>query len=178
MPQLSSYFSFKYVSNQEEKYLTLSAYNFVPDSTMSRRLVLNSDGQIVDGGFGLLNGVLDFCNGYKSADSGCASARRVPKCRGRKEGFEKRSGSFVGPSVEGIAQPTHDDNSSLGLGDCWAKCWSDCNCVGFGTWNDNETGCQIWSGNYKFQQDLSGATLARYVIVNPAKGKSNCFSIS
>ncbi|KAK9289791.1 hypothetical protein L1049_007951 [Liquidambar formosana] len=166
----TSHHNLSYVSNEEEKYLEISAPYYVPDyySNMSR-WVLNPYAQIVDGGSGdLLNGLSGFCNGYM----GCASAR-LPKCP-KNDSFQIKSGRFLDARTNLAVDVASDEkNSSLGIGDCWAKCWNDCQCFGFDYYaNEVGTGCLIWSGNLKFEPDLTGGTVVKYVLVraNPAKG--------
>ncbi|KAK9290625.1 hypothetical protein L1049_008797 [Liquidambar formosana] len=169
MPTLPKPF-LTHVSNQDEKYMTFSA----TDSNTSRWLLLPG-GLLVDEGNNILNGLNDFCYGHEK-DNGCVSAR-LPQCRTQNEKFQRKSGSFVDAQTNEVVSPTAADyNSSLGVSDCWAKCWNDCDCVGF----DNimgigvyRSGCRIWSGNFKFQQDLSGALPAKYVLVSESSTKGN-----
>ncbi|KAK9291268.1 hypothetical protein L1049_009456 [Liquidambar formosana] len=169
----------RYESNEHEKYLTISPMKELIDVRYPHRSrwILDPEAKILDGSFFILNNLTNFCYGYETDSySGCATAR-LPSCRRPNDKFDERSGSF-----NGLAAPTVDDNPSLSLSDCWAKCWNDCSCRGFDNLvNSNGTGCQLYIGNFTFEQDYTGdSRVTHYVLVpgSSAKGQCNFISIS
>ncbi|GKD39645.1 G-type lectin S-receptor-like serine/threonine-protein kinase, partial [Tanacetum coccineum] len=91
----------------------------------------------------------EFCYGYDSGD-GCVKESSFPPCRTKNDNFNKLNGEFA-PEM---TRDDTDENSSLSISDCFAKCWNDCNCVGFNSKNKDGTGCVIWIGNNSFLVNL------------------------
>lgn len=120
-------FNFSYVSNQNESYFTYS----VLDGSTSR-LVLDEKGAISN----LLTGGV--CYGL----SGCVMSE--PTCRSRDDPFVPQIGVFDGSAY------LSDDNVSIGLSDCWTRCWNECSCIGYNTLNTDGTGCQLWNTDVNF----------------------------
>jgi hypothetical protein len=106
---------FHNVSNETESYLSFSTGD--RDSWWA----LASDGQLQDYGEKILM-ESGKCFGY-SSDGGCVE-QNVPNCRNSSQTFEKRNGYFVPVLYV-------DYNSSISIGDCWARCKSNCSCFGF-----------------------------------------------
>ena len=90
-------------------------------------------------------GRADNCYGYDN-NGGCQELVQ-PVCRQRGDTFEIRSGYYV------IGDSLRTNNSSLGISDCKAICWSNCNCVAFTSQFANETGCGFWTGEFKAGQN-------------------------
>ncbi|KAJ0053750.1 hypothetical protein Pint_01534 [Pistacia integerrima] len=120
-------FNFSYVSNQNESYFTYS----VLDGSTSR-LVLDEKGAISNL---LIDGV---CYGYQ----GCAMSE--PTCRSKDDDFLPQIGVFDGGSY------LSEDNVSIGLSDCWTRCWNECSCIGYNTLNTDGTGCEFWNTDVNF----------------------------
>ncbi|KAJ0110951.1 hypothetical protein Patl1_01575 [Pistacia atlantica] len=120
-------FNFSYVSNQNESYFTYS----VLDGSTSR-LVLDEKGAISNL---LIDGV---CYGYL----GCAMSE--PTCRSKDDDFLPQIGVFDGGSY------LSEDNVSIGLSDCWTRCWNECSCIGYNTLNTDGTGCEFWNSDVNF----------------------------
>ncbi|KAE7998015.1 hypothetical protein FH972_002594 [Carpinus fangiana] len=147
------YYNFSYASNENESYFSYS----VPNGHVSR-WVLTSDGQLTDISKPIYvrSGM---CFGY-SSDRGCVK-QNVPNCRNGNQKFEKRRGYFLPPS------PHLDDNSNISIGDCWTQCWSNCSCVGFSTFPNNETGCRFYTS--QFVEDHFGDREQLYVLIETGK---------
>ncbi|KAK9281944.1 hypothetical protein L1049_004853 [Liquidambar formosana] len=143
----SNDYKFSYVSNENESF-----FNYSVTTGRITMWMVFSDGQLMDGFKSVL--VPDnICYGYASYP-GCA-VEKPPVCRSSLENFEQRSGSFLGPAF-------NDQNSSVGPSDCWARCWNNCSCVGYRTFNTNDTGCSFWSG--AFVEDNTVGSTKIYVL--------------
>lgn len=155
-------YNLSYVSNQNESYFTFSNINRNQNYSM---WVLNPGGTFADGVYSTSRIFTPlFCYGYQTED-GCVN-QTPPKCRSRSQKFELRSAYFtVGPNKV-------EENQSLSIGDCMAMCWSDCGCKGFNHYPSSlgET-CDIWSGDMKYQQDVSGNAVKKYMLVSEAANK-------
>ncbi|KAK7257030.1 hypothetical protein RIF29_30709 [Crotalaria pallida] len=64
--------------------------------------------------------------------------------------FQKRTGSLNFSRIS----ISNETNTSYGIGDCQARCWSNCNCTGFMSLTDDGIGCIYFSG-----KSLDGITL-------------------
>ncbi|KAA8521218.1 hypothetical protein F0562_011945 [Nyssa sinensis] len=99
---------------------------------------------------------VDLCYGYNT-NGGCELWDQ-PNCgNGRNSSlrFELISGSF------GIFFSVLPDNRSLS--DCRAKCWNDCDCIGFQSFPG---GCVYWNGDLEFFPDVTDASPRRYVLIS------------
>ncbi|KAE7998281.1 hypothetical protein FH972_002840 [Carpinus fangiana] len=145
------YYNFSYVSNENESYFNYSS----PDMDVSR-WVLYSDGQLTDNPKAIFvrKGM---CFGY-SSDGGCVK-QNVPNCRNSNQKLEERYGYFLPPS------PRWDGNSSLSIGDCWAQCWSNCSCSGFGT--VDKPGCRFFTSQFEEDQPFNRQLF--YVVIKTGK---------
>jgi hypothetical protein len=139
-PDVTSMYDFHIVSNQNEEYFYFSNKN---QSLMSEWL-LTFMGQFKDLR-GPDIGRADNCYGYDN-NGGCQELVQ-PVCRQRGDTFEIRSGYYV------IGDSLRTNNSSLGISDCKAICWSNCNCVAFTSQFANDTGCGFWTGEFKAGQN-------------------------
>ena len=126
------YYNFSYVSNENERYFTYSS----PDRSVSR-WVLSSDGSLSDDSKAIFvrSGM---CFGYSSV-RGCEK-QNAPNCRNSNQKIEEKYGYFLPPD------PIWDGNSSISIGDCWAQCWSNCSCSGFGTFD--MPGCRFFTSQF------------------------------
>ncbi|KAF3435957.1 hypothetical protein FNV43_RR23049 [Rhamnella rubrinervis] len=150
----NQYYSFRYVSNENESYFEYS----VTGGFISR-WVLSSIGGLSDKNSYTPAFVNDnLCSGYFSAH-GCVE-EELPRCRRNSQMFERRSGSFIG-TVSNLNMKM-DLNSNISLSDCWDMCWKDCSCVGFRAIPNNETQCQFWSEGSEFQQDIGGTAPSNF----------------
>nr|GMD96165.1 G-type lectin S-receptor-like serine/threonine-protein kinase At1g67520 [Ipomoea batatas] len=176
-------FKFVNVSAREEEYfsyaVTLDPSDlpfFSPEEQIKLRLAgwrLDPEGLL----FVTYNGtvIVDAgeCYGYENEtqqSKGCQLWRQ-PICRvAGGQTFKERSGSFVNYTGVVGEEPktltTH--NSSASLSDCRESCWKDCDCVGYGSYGDDE--CTYWRGtSLQFQQDNTGRTVTKYVLDRPAQ---------
>ncbi|CAL5353487.1 unnamed protein product [Camellia sinensis] len=145
----TSIYNFGSAFNENESYFNFS----VPIGTISR-WVLGSNGSLVDGERPSL-GPAGPCDGFASYP-GC-EATRPSQCRTSNQTFLQQSGSFR-------QSGDSDGNISLGLSDCWTKCWYNCSCVGYSVLNSNGTGCQLWSSDLTFVKDSRGVAPSIYVL--------------
>ncbi|PHU24350.1 hypothetical protein BC332_09457 [Capsicum chinense] len=135
-PWPSGHLAFKYVSNEDEKY-----FSFTADS-IDGRYTMSPSGLIQDG-FG---GNAEFGNcSNEDPNAGCVK-QILPQCRAAKKyWFELRQVFIFGDSFK------LDENYTLSLSDCKAKCENDCSCVAYASVDsDYGVGCQIWGNNTSF----------------------------
>ncbi|CAI9102713.1 OLC1v1001023C2 [Oldenlandia corymbosa var. corymbosa] len=133
-------------------------FSFETIGTAISMLTLNPDGTILDDANSFfVNSYDQFCYGYEK-DNGCATSK-LPTCRSNKDTFKVKSGGFIGGDIN------YDPNSNISLSDCMERCWNDCNCRGFNTGGNNDTGCITWTNNKLFQVDESGRAVQAYVLV-------------
>ncbi|GKA80772.1 G-type lectin S-receptor-like serine/threonine-protein kinase, partial [Tanacetum coccineum] len=153
-PHSRSQYSLTSVYNDEEMY-----FSYMVDSNTALHMwILTPKGQlkVVDDSTAWTP---EFCYGYDSGD-GCVKESSLPPCRTKNDNFIKQNGEFA---PERTRNDT-DENSSLSISDCFAKCWNDCNCVGFKNKNEDGTGCVIWIGNNSFLVNLIQNSTWKYVI--------------
>ncbi|XP_016449873.1 G-type lectin S-receptor-like serine/threonine-protein kinase CES101 isoform X2 [Nicotiana tabacum] len=136
-PLPNGHFGFKYVSNADEKYFMYTAHNSVYG-----RYTVSPSGSIQDGFE--RNKVFGNCiDGIP--DAGCVK-QVLPQCRtAKKYWFELRQVYMFGDSFK------IEENYTLSLSDCKAKCENDCSCVAYASVDSNDgTGCQIWGNSSSF----------------------------
>ncbi|PHT47233.1 hypothetical protein CQW23_11441 [Capsicum baccatum] len=135
-PWPSGHLAFKYVSNEDEKY-----FNFTADS-IDGRYTMSPSGLIRDGFGG--NAEFGNCSNV-DPNAGCVK-QILPQCRAAKKyWFELRQVFIFGDSFK------FDENYTLSLSDCKAKCENDCSCVAYASVDsDYGVGCQIWGNNTSF----------------------------
>ncbi|KAJ7948963.1 putative Receptor protein kinase [Quillaja saponaria] len=132
-------FDYIIVSNDNEEYFSYTTQNNYSG------WVLDASGQLSDrGGVDLARP--DNCYGYNT-DGGCQRWEQ-PTCRHHGERFEIRSGYFD-HATDSVSNTTSISNTSLAESDCKAICWSNCDCVGFEYYFDNDTGCKFYNGKWK-----------------------------
>ncbi|EXB99124.1 G-type lectin S-receptor-like serine/threonine-protein kinase [Morus notabilis] len=122
-----------------EEYRSLDAEgNCIGQAYRSGTYSLTPDGMISYGNLSSSTTEISQCNGDYVV-SGCAE-QQLPVCRSRSDKIELLQGRFL----EDKSNSTWyvDGNSSINLSDCWDRCWKNCSCVGFETFNLDETGCQ------------------------------------
>ena len=95
-----------------------------------------------------------------------------PQCRNDNTTFEFWSGSFILPNGN-VYESAPEFNESLGPSDCRVICWNNCSCVGY--LKTNESGRCTWyiGTELRFEQDLSGETPAKYVIIRRSSPNDN-----
>ncbi|XP_062012048.1 G-type lectin S-receptor-like serine/threonine-protein kinase At1g67520 isoform X1 [Rosa rugosa] len=153
-------FEFSIVSNENEDYFTYTTASV--NQSHKPEWVLNIFGQLLE----LEGNVIapaDQCYGFNT-DKGCQS-RDYPSCRHIGDTFVENNGYFISLTSN---QATEDDlNTSLTLSDCKEACWQDCDCLGFLSLFDNQTGCKFWVGNWVFSShDLFGYSNPRIFILS------------
>ncbi|KAK7342875.1 hypothetical protein VNO80_25833 [Phaseolus coccineus] len=130
-----AYHHIVFVSNENEAYITLRS----SDEELTEWTLL-STGQLMNRNGGDVARA-DLCYGYNT-DGGCQKWEDLPSCRNSGDAFELKQGyaNFDFDTKKDEA------NSSYGINDCQAICWSTCNCVGFTHLYNNETGCTfLWN---------------------------------
>ncbi|CAN4088915.1 unnamed protein product [Withania somnifera] len=135
-PWPEGHLGLKYVSNEDEKYFI---YTRRP---IYFRFALTPSGLIQDGFRG--NAVFGNCSN-EIPDVGCLK-QVFPQCRAAKRyWFELRQVNIFGDSFK------FDENYTLNLSDCKAKCENDCSCVAYASVDsDAGIGCQIWGNATSF----------------------------
>ncbi|KAL6206092.1 hypothetical protein ACLB2K_023341 [Fragaria x ananassa] len=142
-------YNFSIVSNENEDYFT---YNYVDDQSVASQWVLNIMGRLHDFDTKVDIARADYCYGYNS-DGGCERWEQ-PSCRHVGDKYVLKTGYFQAVSSSSSIY-TSDSNTSLGYSDCGTTCWNNCGCLGFNYRLNNMTGCQFWSGNWEFIEDLT-----------------------
>nr|GMC69027.1 G-type lectin S-receptor-like serine/threonine-protein kinase At1g67520 [Ipomoea batatas]GMD67556.1 G-type lectin S-receptor-like serine/threonine-protein kinase At1g67520 [Ipomoea batatas] len=149
-----------------------------PEEKIKNRLAgwkLNTLGALYDvvGGKVIID--VGNCYGYENETQqsmGCELWEQ-PTCRGGGETFEERSGIFYRDTENGRIMVGYDmtpKNSSGSPSDCRENCWSDCDCVAYGSYSEGM--CGYWRGtDLQFEQDNTGNTVHLYVLNRPDKGK-------
>ncbi|KAK1375042.1 Receptor-like serine/threonine-protein kinase [Heracleum sosnowskyi] len=105
----------------------------------------------------ILIAAVDNCYGYNTNRSKNTSVNNIagcelfeqPKCRNAMQKFEAQTGFFT--SSSDIKFFTNDHIT--GYSDCKAKCWEDCDCIGFMTNEETECIFSRGSTNPKFHND-------------------------
>lgn len=135
-PWPTGHLALEYVSNEDEKY-----FMYTVDFVYERHTVSPS-GLIQDGSGG--NTVFGNCSDDTS-HAGCLK-QVLPQCRAAKKyWFELRQVYVFGDSFK------FDENYTLSLSDCKAKCDNDCSCVAYASVDsDAGIGCQIWGNDMSF----------------------------
>ncbi|KNA22967.1 hypothetical protein SOVF_028770 [Spinacia oleracea] len=136
-------YSFDYVSNEDERYFTLSlVHNWhisFPMYQISGQGIISKLDFSRWGSVGLfLFSLVDCKNISHQLALGCVE-KQLPECR-NKHRFEKTKGYVVS---EGFKY--EEQNYILGVADCEAKCLTNCSCVAYASIYSNGTGCQFWS---------------------------------
>ncbi|GKB07008.1 G-type lectin S-receptor-like serine/threonine-protein kinase [Tanacetum coccineum] len=121
--------------------------------------VLTSDGRIDVGNYNYNFLTPEFCYGIETR-MGCMKGSGLPECRTENDNFSKQNGEFVTDVTTSVT----DSNLSLGISDCFVKCWNSCSCVGFNSSNDNGTGCVFWNGMKRFSPNPHENSTLIYVI--------------
>ncbi|XP_008226123.1 PREDICTED: G-type lectin S-receptor-like serine/threonine-protein kinase CES101 [Prunus mume] len=161
-----SVYNFIIVSNGNEDYFT-----YTTTVHQSNLWSLDSEGYLlktlpVDGHLPLQS---PSCDGFNT-DGGCQK-RHQPTCRHLGDRFETKVGYFDSSTIES-SEPTIDWNTSLGISDCKAACWENCDCHGFDFPYDNKTGCRFWTGNWEFNENTTGDTTTNYFVL-PKSSRRN-----
>ncbi|XP_019191575.1 PREDICTED: receptor-like serine/threonine-protein kinase SD1-6 isoform X1 [Ipomoea nil] len=140
--RVSDSYSFTFVSNKKEIYLT---FNTNEGKSMSW-FVLTSSGEIneftmLDGGVEIVNYTL--CNNREAPETkGCLVP--LPNMCGGNNNFSEIKGSIpVSMVVSG--------STGVGPSDCEMMCLINCSCSAFASFQDDGTGCQLYYGD---KQDL------------------------
>ncbi|KAJ9537853.1 hypothetical protein OSB04_030586 [Centaurea solstitialis] len=170
------FYTFPYIfalnrPNSKSQYDLSFAYDLIErclqfnGSSSTAMWILTPKGQIIDGDSSSV-WTPEFCYGYNSGD-GCVESG-LPQCRREGDAFSEKKGEFA----PGTTKREIVDNSSLSVGDCFMKCWNDCQCVGFYSSTANGTGCVIWTGSNRFFDNQHDNSTLKYVInQNPITGQ-------
>ncbi|KAK6912081.1 Bulb-type lectin domain [Dillenia turbinata] len=135
----SDYANCTYVINEDEKYLTCTTNR----SDTFWRYVMDSTGAISSGASPALDGGCLY-------DSAPGCAKMLPECRNQYTRFESSTGYISDDSYK------IERSDRLSEFDCKTLCFKDCSCAGYALTNDNRTGCQFWSKEMRFVEDLFG----------------------
>ncbi|CAK9185675.1 unnamed protein product [Ilex paraguariensis] len=153
--QLSNedYYSFSYVSNEDEKYLTYS----VNSSNTSPRYTIQPYGAVYD-----RNGMSPFgdCDFRRYAFPGCGfSMGASPECRKNNRWSGQDQGFVYGDGFK------YDERSNLSFYDCKQICWNNCSCVACASTSLNGTGCEIWSRVTSYETSPDSYTRRTFVFI-------------
>lgn len=133
LPDATSIYEFKVISNGEEEYFSFRDKN----QSQQSEWILATTGQLK-----VIEGPIiaraDICYGYNT-NGGCQKWKQ-PKCRDGEE-LDFSSGYFI----KNEDHSTKIANASLSISDCRADCWNNCSCVAYSSLSDNATGCQFWT---------------------------------
>ncbi|GJY02516.1 G-type lectin S-receptor-like serine/threonine-protein kinase [Tanacetum coccineum] len=160
MRQLEAY-KINSTYNNKQRYVSYDLdqeYVDLEGNPLRTPWVLTSDGRIE---LGLNSNYLtpEFCYGIET-HMGCMKGSGLPECRTENDDFSKQNGEFVADVTTSVT----DRNLSLGISDCFVKCWNSCSCVGFNSSNDNGTGCVFWNGMKRFTPNPHENSTLIYVI--------------
>ncbi|KAH0763098.1 hypothetical protein KY290_019171 [Solanum tuberosum] len=135
-PWPTGHLALKYVSNEDEKYFIYTV------ELEYQRYSVSPFGIIQDTFKG--NAVFGNCSN-ETPHAGCVK-QVLPQCRAAKKyWFELRQVYMFGDGVK------FDENYTLSLSDCKAKCENDCSCVAYASVDsDTGIGCQIWGNDTSF----------------------------
>ncbi|CAI9773617.1 unnamed protein product [Fraxinus pennsylvanica] len=126
---------FRYVSNENEKYLTYSVNKNI--SFLYFRI------DPVGVMMGIVLGSFGDCSLAKQ-DEGCVK-KTLPECRKPDYWFESRAGYMLGDGYR------YGENYNLSIFDCQDKCEQNCSCVAYASRTTlYGTGCEIWSKETNF----------------------------
>nr|GMD99205.1 G-type lectin S-receptor-like serine/threonine-protein kinase At1g67520 [Ipomoea batatas] len=153
-----------FFSPEEQIKLRLAGWRLDPEDLL---FVTYNGTVIVDAGE---------CYGYENEtqqSKGCQLWRQ-PICRAAGGlTFKERSGSFINYTGVGGEEPitftTH--NSSASLSDCRESCWKDCDCVGYGSYGDDEERniSAVSTGQYRSDVVLFIEHLIKYLLPEQAR---------
>ncbi|GJX20688.1 G-type lectin S-receptor-like serine/threonine-protein kinase [Tanacetum coccineum] len=161
-PNSKTKYKLSYVDNNTVKYFSYSVdqdSGSEDDDGIIPMWILNSNGKITDGK-NKVSWTPEFCYGLNSATGCMEDPTNMRKCKGGNQTFTHEYVSFDPSNTNSI---TTDRNSSLSISDCFVKCWKDCNCVGFNSSYNNETGCTMFLGSNSFSHTVASSYMA-YVI--------------
>ncbi|KAA8521215.1 hypothetical protein F0562_011878 [Nyssa sinensis] len=170
----SYYFNYKFinVTSEDEEYFSYSLENDPVMTPKDRKFmsgwVLDYQGRINDRE-GRSNIVaVDQCYGYNTKSmpdvhGGCELWEQ-PNCGNRRNSspkFEIRAGIFNFSTTSSF-----NVDKNLGVSDCRAHCWNDCDCIGFQSYDSiEESGCIYWIGG-EFIQRSTRDSPQRYVLIS------------
>ncbi|GKB21033.1 G-type lectin S-receptor-like serine/threonine-protein kinase, partial [Tanacetum coccineum] len=179
MRQLEAY-KINYTYNNKQRYLTYNIDQDYVDPQGYRSAPpwgLTSQGRLRAGTNFIVFLTPEFCYGIQTRTGCMKGSSGLPECRTENDNFSEQNGEFVADVTKSVT----DSNSSLGISDCFVKCWNSCSCVGFKSSNDNGTGCVFWNGMKRFSPNPHENSSLIYVIssqnqINPSIGKNGWVS--
>lgn len=158
-----AYQNIVFVSNENEAYITLRS----SDEDLTKWTLL-STGQLINRNGGDVARA-DLCYGYNTG-GGCQTWEDLPYCRSSGDAFELKQG-YANLDLD---LKRHEENSSYGINDCQAICWSTCSCVAFTHLYDNETGCTFFLWNSTKGTNIASEGDKFYMLVKRNHHKSKC----
>ncbi|XP_027910079.1 G-type lectin S-receptor-like serine/threonine-protein kinase CES101 [Vigna unguiculata] len=156
-----AYDNIVFVSNENEAYITLKS----SDEDLTKWTLL-STGQLINRNGGDVARA-DLCYGYNT-DGGCRRWEDLPYCRDSGDAFELKQG-YANLDLD---LKRHEENSSYGVNDCQAICWSTCSCVAFTHLYDNETGCTFFLWNSTKGTNIASEGDKFYMLVKTNHNKT------
>ncbi|PWA38949.1 Apple-like protein [Artemisia annua] len=161
MPQLKGY-KINSTYNNKQRYFSYDKdQDYADQEIILPPWILTPDGRIAIGNVFFTP---DFCYGIENR-MGCMEGSGLPECRTANDNFIIKIGEFVADVTRSVT----DSNLSLGISDCFDKCWNSCSCVGFNSSNGNGTGCVFWYGMNRFSPSPHENSTLIYVIRNKTK---------
>ncbi|KAK7257022.1 hypothetical protein RIF29_30699 [Crotalaria pallida] len=148
-------YNYNIVSTKDENYFSFTT----PYTEQPTNWKLFESGQLT-GSDGKDIARADMCYGYNN-DGGCQKWK-IPSCRYPGYVFKIFQGM---PKLYGENDTSYEASTSYGIGDCQARCWNSCSCIGFMSYNDDGTGCVFFSG--KSLENVSLVTVGQkfYMLV-------------
>ncbi|KAH7571808.1 hypothetical protein JRO89_XS04G0147600 [Xanthoceras sorbifolium] len=143
-------YEFRFDTNENESYFSYSVKN--RSATVSR-WELETLGQITQFTLERRNNsdtwifeTTGKCETDLHNQTAVCLSEKPSKCRNGSELFEPKKGYMNSPGY-------NDNNASLALSDCHAKCWQNCFCVAYKSSSYNGTGCVFWTRESEFIPD-------------------------
>lgn len=142
--------NFRFVKNENESYFS---YSVKSRSDLSR-WEFDTLGQITQFTWDRRNRSESYwifitsspCNtDYTKNETAVCLSEEPISCRNGSEFFSPKRGYMDTNFLYDF-----DDNASLALSDCHAKCWKNCSCAAYQSYSQNGTGCQFWNKESKF----------------------------
>ncbi|XP_031287090.1 G-type lectin S-receptor-like serine/threonine-protein kinase CES101 [Pistacia vera] len=157
-PELTSIadgeWKFRFVTNENERYFSYSDKKSSTKSSMRWKLTswghieLSASNSHDTYGSTSVSEVSPCSNFEMKNNSSICLKEKPANCRNGKELIVLRKGF-----MRNMSTWFFEDNKSLSLSDCHAKCWKNCSCIAFQSASKDGTGCWLFPRGTDFIQD-------------------------
>ncbi|KAJ0014028.1 hypothetical protein Pint_20310 [Pistacia integerrima] len=157
-PELTSIadgeWEFRFVTNENERYFSYSDKNSSTKSSMRWKLTswghieLSASNSHDTYGSTSVSEVSPCSNFEMNNNASICLKEKPANCRNSKEFIVLRKGF-----MRNMSTWFFEDNKSLSLSDCHAKCWKNCSCIAFQSASKDGTGCWLFPRGTDFIQD-------------------------